>query len=298
MRAAKGFSIYQVDRMMSKWTLVEVKKDLVNPSYFDDRSAETISLHGPWRQERGQRVSDRCWKRPTGLHQHSIDQGIQSRPFLTVDGSNRHLVLTNYSTGTVVTLPVDEDGALGQLRYQSALPGEPGPHRIEQKSSHPHHAAFDRNRRFIAVPDKGFDMIFVFKLDADGQLLPNDPPLVETQDGAGPRHIAFHPTKNLAYVVNELNSTLTTYAWNPGLGELKPLQILPSTPSDHIGNNRAAEIEITASGRHVYVSNRGHDSIGLFSADDRSGLLSPVEWIPTLSKGPRFFALGSLDRHL
>ncbi|WP_082077497.1 lactonase family protein [Bradyrhizobium sp. LTSPM299] len=293
----EGISVYQVDRMTSKWTLVEVKRDLVNPSFLtlDQQRRFLYSVHGDKSEVSAFRIDARSGR----LDFINTQSTKGSNPVhSTVDASNRHLVLANYATGTVVTLPIDENGALGQVRHQSALLGEPGPHRIEQKSSHPHQAAFDRNRRFIAVPDKGLDRIFVFKLDADGQLLPNDPPLTETQEGAGPRHIAFHPTKNLAYVVNELNSTLTTYAWNPDLGALKPLQILPSTPPDHVGNNRAAEIAIAASGRHVYVSNRGHDSIGLFSADDRSGLLSSVEWTPAQGNGPRFFALGPFDRHL
>lgn len=162
-------------------------------------------------------------------------------------------------------------------------------------------AYVDRNAfgYVIQLRTTRLDKIFVFRLDASsGQLIPNDPPWVEAPEGAGPRHIVFHSAKGLAYVVNELNSTVTTYAWNPVRGGLKPLQVLPSTPSDYVGNNRASEIAISESGRHVYVSNRGHDSVGLFSTDSVSGLLSPVEWTPSQGKGPRFFALGPDELHL
>jgi 6-phosphogluconolactonase len=294
----EGISVYHVDPETSKWTLVQIAKDLVNPSFlaFDNERKVLYTVHGDKSEVSAFRIDPQ-----SGRLDFINGQSTKgSNPVhLAVDASNKFLVVANYATGTVVTLPIAEKGALGEVRNSSALPGEPGPHRIEQKSSHPHGTSFDRNRRFIAVPDKGLDKIFVFKLDASsGQLIPGDTPWVEAPEGAGPRHIVFHSAKNIAYVVNELNSTVTTYAWNPDRGELKPLQVLPSTPPDYIGNNRAAEIAISQSGRHVYVSNRGHDSIGLFSADSNSGLLSVVEWTPSQGKGPRFFALSPDEQHL
>jgi 6-phosphogluconolactonase len=294
----EGISVYHIDPTTAKWTLVQIAKDLVNPSFlaFDNQRGCLYAVHGDKSEVSAFRI-DRQSGRLDLINTQSTKG---SNPVhLTVDASNKFLVAANYATGTVVTLSIKDKGALGEVRSSSALPGEAGPHRIEQKSSHPHETAFDCNRRFIAVPDKGLDKIFVFRLDASsGQLIPSDTPWIEAPEGAGPRHIVFHPAKNVAYVVNELNSTVTTYAWNPDRGELKPLQILPSTPSDYIGNNRAAEIAISKSGSQVYVSNRGHDSIGLFSTDNRSGLLSSVEWAPSRGKGPRFFALDPDDRYL
>jgi 6-phosphogluconolactonase len=293
-----GISVYHIDPTTAKWTLVQIAKDLVNPSFlaFDNQRGCLYTVHGDKSELSAFRVDPQ-----SGCLDFINTQSTKgfNPVHLTVDASNKFLVAANYLTGTVVTLPIENKGALGEVRSSSALPGEAGPHRMEQKSSHPHETAFDRNRRFIAVPDKGLDKIFVFRLDASsGQLIPSDTPWVDAPEGAGPRHIVFHFSKNIAYVVNELNSTVTTYAWNPDRGELKPLQVLPSTPSDYIGNNRAAEIAISKSGSHVYVSNRGHDSIGLFSADNRSGLLSSVEWAASRGKGPRFFALDPGDQYL
>jgi 6-phosphogluconolactonase len=111
------------------------------------------------------------------------------------------------------------------------LPGEPGPNRKEQASSHPHNAIFDPSGRFIAVPDKGLDRIFVFRVNAEtGKLMPNDPPFVDTRAGAGPRHIAFHRNMPFAYVINELGSSVTTYRFDAQRGSLDPIQIVPSTP--------------------------------------------------------------------
>jgi 6-phosphogluconolactonase len=294
----EGISVYHIDPTTAKWTLFQIAKDLVNPSFltFDNQRTVLYTVHGDKSEVSAFRVDPQSGR----LDFINTQSTAGSNPVhLTVDASNKFLVAANYASGTVVTLPIEVDGALGEVRNSSGLPGEPGPHRIEQKSSHPHETTFDRNRYFIAVPDKGLDKIFVFKLDASsGQLIPNDIPWIETPEGAGPRHIVFHSTKGLAYVVNELNSTVTTYAWNPDHGDLKPLQTLPSTPSDYVGNNRASEIAISESGRCLYVSNRGHDSVGLFSADSNSGLLTSVEWTPSQGKGPRFFALGPDEKHL
>ncbi len=130
----------------------------------------------------------------------------------------------------------------------------------------------------------------MFRLDAaTGKLTPNDPPFVKTRPGAGPRHIAFHPKMPLAYVINELGSSVTTYRFDPQRGSLQPIQIVPSTPPSYTGDNHGAEVAAAPSGRVVYASNRGHDSIGVFAVNDRDGTLTPVGWAPTHAKSPRFF---------
>jgi len=119
----------------------------------------------------------------------------------------------------------------------------------------------------------------------------NDPPAVTTRPGAGPRHVDFHPGQPYAYVINELDSTITTYRFDPMQGQLKPLQVIPTLPPSFTGNNTTSEIAVAPSGRFVYGSNRGHDSIVIFAVDEASGALAPVGWEPTQGKTPRFFAL-------
>jgi len=151
---------------------------------------------------------------------------------------------------------------------------------------------FDPSGRFIALPDKGLDRVFVFRLDAaSGKLMPNDPPFVATRAGAGPGHIAFHPQMPFAYVINELDSSVTTYRFDAQRGSLQPIQILPSIPASYTANNTGAEIAVASSGGVVYASNRGHDSIAIFAVDRRDGTLKPVGWAPTHAKSPRFFCL-------
>jgi 6-phosphogluconolactonase (cycloisomerase 2 family) len=211
---------------------------------------------------------------------------------LAVDPTSRFLVLANYSSGTVAVLAINPDGSLAKLSDLVALPGKPGPHRTQQESSHPHDVIFDPRGRFIVVPDKGLDTVFVYKLDAaSGKLVAADPPSVASRPGAGPRHADFHPSKPFAYVLNELDSTVTTFAFDPERGGLRPLQVITTLPPDFTGNGTTSEIEVAPSGRYVYASNRGHDSLAIFAIDEATGVLAPVGWESTQGKTPRFFGL-------
>lgn len=169
--------------------------------------------------------------------------------------------------------------------------GTLGPHRTEQTTPHPHHIQFDRRGRFLIVPDKGLDLVHVFTLDtATGKLAPNKPPSVAARSGAAPRHVVVHPEGRYAYVVNELDSTVTTYRFNEERGTLEPIQVIPTIPTTFTGNNTGAEIVVTRSGRFVYASNRGHNSIAMFAVGE-SGVLSHVGWESTRGRTPRFIGL-------
>ena len=172
------------------------------------------------------------------------------------------------------------------------LEGEPGPHRVEQPFSKPHQVEFDRSGRFVAVPDKGLDRTFTFVFDpATGRLARTGAPPAVAREGAGPRHIAFRPTNRYAFVVNELDSTVTAHRFDPGDGASTPFQVLPALPNDFFGHIRAAAIVASADGRSVYVSNRGHDSIAAFSVEDLTGRLKSVGWATSEGRTPRFMAL-------
>jgi DNA-binding beta-propeller fold protein YncE len=174
-------------------------------------------------------------------------------------------VVGNYASGTVAVLPIAAYGSLEKLSDLATLTGTPGPDPVQQTSSHPHDVPFDRSGRVVVVPDKGFDRVFVFKLDpAAGKLVPGDLPWVTARPGAAPRHADFHPTGPYCYVNNELDSTVTTYRFDGERGGLAPLQTISTVPPDFKAKNTTAEIAVAPSGRFVYVSNRGHDSIAIF----------------------------------
>ncbi|GGF00499.1 hypothetical protein GCM10011611_02620 [Aliidongia dinghuensis] len=293
----KGLTVARIDPRTGDWTEIQVLDDLVNPSFLclGPEGKCLYTVHGDSSEVSAFR-RDPETGRLTFLNRQSTKG--KNPVHLSFDASKSFLVVANYATGSVVTLPVASDGTLGEVLDLIELPGEPGPHKIEQKGSHPHEVMFDPGRRFLFVPDKGLDRIFVLTVDpAFGKLAFNATPSIQTREGAGPRHIVFHPTQPFAYVVNELDSTVATYAWDRERGELHPIEVVPATPSEFVGNNRSAEIAISASGQHVYVSNRGHDSIGLFAIDSSSGRLSPVAWTSTDGRGPRFFASDLSEDH-
>ena len=148
---------------------------------------------------------------------------------------------------------------------------------------------FDPSGRLVIVPDKGLDRVFVFRFDAaTGRLTPTTQGSVVARAGSGPRHAAFHPRLPVAWVLNEIASTITTYAWDAEGGRLRPLQILPTLPPEYTGESTAAEIAVSAGGRFVYASNRGHDSVAAFSADSRTGLLTSAGWTPSEGRTPRY----------
>ena len=285
-----GINVYRVDPASGAWTHEQLL-EITNPSFLTlDRAQRFLySVHADLEEVSAYAI-DKQNGRITALNRQS-SRG-KNAVHLSIDPTGRWIVTANYSAGTVGVLPIEKDGTLGPRTDLANLPGEPGPDRKQQASSHPHNAVFDPSGRFIAVPDKGLDRVFVFRLDAaSGKLTPNDPPFVATRAGAGPRHIAFHPQMPLAYVINELGSSVTTYRFDAQRGSLQPIQILPSIPASYTGDNTGAEIAVTPSGRVVYASNRGQDSIAIFAVEPHDGTLSPVGWAPTHAKSPRFFCL-------
>jgi 6-phosphogluconolactonase len=280
------------------WKQIQLLKDLENPSFLiTDRQGRFLyAVHSDGDRASSYRIDSATGRLSLLNHQAT---GGQNGVHLSIDATGKLLVAANYASGTLAVLPINTDGSLAALSDLATLKGTPGPHRVEQPGSHPHHCPFDPTRRFIVVPDKGLDKVFVFRLDAPaGKLVPNDPPWVVAKAGAGPRHVDFHPTRPFAYVINELDSTMTTYHFDPATGALKPLQRLSTLPSTFTGDSTAAEIAVARSGRFVYGSNRGHDSIAIFAVDAASGTLTSVGWEPTRGTTPRYFGLDPTGAYL
>ncbi len=285
-----GINVYRVDAASGAWTYLQQVGGLVNPSFlaFDRTGSSLYAVHGDQTEVSAFRVG-------TGGHLTAINRrstGGKNPVHLAIDATNRWLVVANHVTSSLAVLPRGEDGALGELVDLVALSGPIGPHRVEQPFSKPHQVVFDPSNRFLAVPDKGLDRTFVFRLDpASGKLTAIEAPPALSREGAGPRHIAFHPDGRLAYVINELDSTISALRFDPASGALTPFQIVSSLPDSFVGASRGAEIEVSADGRFVYASNRGHDSLAVFAIDPADGRLSPIEWRASGGKTPRFFAL-------
>jgi 6-phosphogluconolactonase len=221
-----GINVYRVDSASGAWSHVQLV-EIVNPSFLAlDRAQRFLYAVHADLDEVSAYTIDKQTGRITALNRQSC--GGKNPVHLSIDPTGRWIITANYGAGSVGVVPIEKDGTLGPRADLVTLQGEPGPDRVRQAGSHPHEAVFDPSGRFIAVPDLGLDRIFVFRLDAaTGKLSPNDPPSVVTRKRAGPRHIAFHPKMPLAYVVNELDSTVVTYRFDPQRGSLQAIQALP-----------------------------------------------------------------------
>lgn len=288
----KGINVFRMDPSSGGWTHAFLLDGIPNPSYLtlDPRERCLYAVHGGGFQD----VSAFAVHPTTGQLRFLNKQSTlgENPVSLCVDVSGQFVAVANYGAGSVAVLPITSDGSLGPPADSVRQTGELGPHSVEQTSSHPHDILFDPAGRFLAVPDKGLDRVFVYGLDRSrARLVPSVPPSVQARPGAAPRHVAFHPSQAYAYVINELDSTVTTYQYDADRGALRPLQVLSTLPPDFHGKNTGAEIAVAPSGGFVYASNRGHDSIAVFAVAPEAGTLAPVSWTPTGGATPRTFAL-------
>lgn len=215
---------------------------------------------------------------------------------LVVDRTGRSVLVANYSAGSVALLPVDADGRLGDPVAVHAHTGK-SVHPTRQTAPHAHAVALDPAQRFAFVPDLGIDQVRVYRFDATARtLVPHSPAFAALKPGAGPRHMAFRPDARFAYVLNELDSTVAVFAYEAAAGRLTPVETVPTLPAGWTGNSTTAEIAVHPSGRYLYASNRGHDSLAIFAIDAARGTLRLLGHQPTGGKTPRHFAVDAPGR--
>lgn len=210
---------------------------------------------------------------------------------LTVDKAGKYVVVASYFGGAVESFPVKPDGRLGDTASVVRHTGR-SINKERQEAPHPHGLKLSPDSRFALVADLGIDKLMIHQFNAqDGTLTPNKQLSATLPPGAGPRHVAIAPSGKFAFVVNELNSTVSAFSRNVTSGALDLAQTLSTLPKDFKGENSGAEIEVFPSGSFLYVSNRGHDSIAVFSIDASKGTLTPIEQVSTQGKTPRNFGI-------
>lgn len=210
--------------------------------------------------------------------------------YLDVDATGKSVLVANYSTGSVASLPVKDDGSLGeagsfiQHKGSSVDPAR-------QKGPHAHCIVISPDNRFAFAADLGLDQVLGHRLDAGkAKLSANRPAFVKTPPGAGPRHLTFHPKGKHVYVINELSNSVTCFAYEPESGSLTPKQTISTLPQDFTGKSYCADLKITPDGRFLYGTNRGHDSIASYRIGD-DGTLTLLTIEPSLGKGPQNLAI-------
>lgn len=217
---------------------------------------------------------------------------------LVVDPGGNYVLVANYTSGSVAVFPVETNGFLGRATAVVQHRGSSvNPER--QTGPHAHCVAMDAANHRVFVCDLGLDKVMIYRLnEANGELTPEEIPSAGLKPGSGPRHIAFSPDGRYAYVLNEMGGTLTAFAYNPEHGALNEIQTVSTLPEDFRGKNTSAEVALVPSGKFIYASNRGDDSIAVFAVDEISGRLSFGERQPCHGKTPRCFAIDPTGQYL
>ena len=216
--------------------------------------------------------------------------------YISLDHTNKVALVANYFGGNVSLLPIGSDGQLG-TPTTNQQEGH-GPHK-NQTGPRAHCLIPDPANKFAFAVNLGTDRVYAYRLNAAaGQLTPLPEPAFVTKPGAGPRHLVFHPNGKLAYLINELNSTVTALAYDAANGRFRELQTVSALPASYTGENSCADIHVAPNGLFLYASNRGHNSIAVFAIDTSTGTLVPIQDVDTQGKTPRNFTLDPSGRLL
>jgi 6-phosphogluconolactonase len=207
----------------------------------------------------------------------------------------RVVLVANYGSGTIAAFAVRRDGRLARATAIVQHQGR-GPNAERQTSPHAHCILTDLDNHRVLAADLGNDGILVYRFD--DRSMSSTGTRVATKPGAGPRHLAFHPNGRFLYVINELDSTLGVYAYDAERGSLAEVQVTPASPNGTAAANHPADVHVATSGRFLYASNRGDDTIAVFAIDPSSGQLTAVQQVSTGGRTPRNFALDPTGKFL
>ena len=294
---SKGIYAYRFDADSSRITPLDAAAETVNPSFLavhpNRRFLYAVNEVANYKGQRSGAVSAFSIDRVTGkltLLNEVLSKGADPC-YITLDQTGKYILVANYTGGSVAAFPVQSDGRLGEASAFVQHTGH-GAKLERQEGPHAHSIDVSSDNRFALVDDLGLDELLVYRFDGTkGSLTPNDPKFAKLADGAGPRHFAFHPNAKFAYVVNELQSSVTVFSYSAASGVLHEEQTVSTLPKDFSGHNDDAEVKVHPSGKFLYASNRGHDSIAVFAVDQSKGTLTPVQDVPTQGKTPRNFEI-------
>ncbi len=288
----KGVYVYELDLESGRLTAQSKVGRLENPSFV------TVSPNG----ETLYVASEIDQSQPSGLTVYaiapedgslslinSVEAKGSSPCYISVDGTGRFALISNYSSGTVCMFPIRPDGGLEPASDMVQHSGT-GPNADRQEGPHAHCIVIDPNNRYAFAADLGADKIFGYRLDLrDGKLIPNGD--LDLAPGSGPRHIVFHPNGRLTFVIQELSSEITALAYDSENGQFEIIERVSTLPADFAGESHCADIHVSPDGRFLYGSNRGHDSIVIYRVDQTSGRLTLIGFESTQGSVPRNFAI-------
>jgi 6-phosphogluconolactonase len=294
---SKGIYVYRYNQANSQLTSIGLAAQTTNPSFLavhpNHRFLYAVNEIGNYKNQKSGGVSAFAIDDVTGKLTllNEVASGGADPCYITVDKTGKFVLVANYTGGSVSVFPVLKDGSLGEASAFVQHTGH-GTNPKRQEGPHAHSIDLSPDGRFAIVDDLGLDETLVYKFDsAKGSLTLNDPPFAKADAGAGPRHFALHPNGKFAYVIHEMGSTISVFDYDAAGGALHPLQTISTIPKGFAGQNDAAEIEVHPSGKFLYASNRGHDSIAVFAIDPSKGTLTLIEYVPTKGQSPRNFQI-------
>src|SRR5260221_9914360 len=293
---SEGIYVYRMDAATGILTFVGAVAGIINPSFLaisaDCRFLYAVNEHFESSGRTEGELSAFAIDSQSGLLNLLNVQGTRGTLpcYVHVNPQLGLALVANYGSGTVTVLPIAEDGRLG-VPIQVIEHHGSGINMPRQAAPHVHSILLDPVARYALVADFGIDKILIYQLDRTN----TKEPLLRVREvavpaGSGPRHMAFHPNGRFLYVVNELSSTVTAFAYHQTDGTLGALHHVTTLPEDFVGTNLCGDIHVAPSGAHLYVSNRGHDSISIFTIDQATGHLTIVWIVPTHGETPRNFA--------
>ncbi len=293
----EGIYVYRMDPATGAMELIRTNSGITNPSYLafnaDGSCLYAVNELKTYRDEATGTVSAFTVDSKTGKLTllNRKPTGGTDPCHLIVDKTGKYVLLANFMSGSICVLPIQADGSLGDAsdfiqHHGSSI----DPNR--QQGPHAHTVTLDETNRYAFVPDLGLDKTLIYRFDFDsGKLEPNAGSSVAVKPGAGPRHLAFHPNGRYAYVINELDSTIAAYQYDSDAGGLSAFQTISALPQDFRGLSTCADLQISPSGKFLYGSNRGHDSIAIYKIEQSTGRLHVIGHESTRGKTPRNFAI-------
>jgi 6-phosphogluconolactonase len=294
---SKGIYAYRYDAATSEITPLGLAAETTNPSFVaphpNGRFLYAVNEVGNYKGPNSGGVSAFSIDQATG--KLTFLNEVASRGadpcYITVDKTGKYVLVANYTGGSVAVFPVLADGKLGEASAFVQHTGK-GTNPARQEGPHAHSIDLSTDNRFAMVDDLGLDQLLVYKFDsAKGSLSPNDPPFTKIDAGSGPRHFVLRPDGKFAYVISEMAHTVTVFSNDAANGKLQVLQTITTLPKDFTGRNDDAEIEVHPSGKFLYASNRGDDSIAIYAIDQNKGTLTQVGIVHTGGKEPRSFEI-------
>jgi 6-phosphogluconolactonase len=294
---SKGIYVYRYDPGNAQLTSIGLAAQTINPSFLavhpNHQFLYAVNEVGNYKGQKSGAVSafaiDHASGKLTLLNQ--VASGGADPCYITVDKTGKFVLVANYTGGSISAFPILQDGSLGEASAFVQHTGH-GTDPKRQEGPHAHSIDLSPDNRFAIVDDLGLDETLVYKFDSvKGSLTPNDPAFAKADPGAGPRHFALHPNGKFAYVINEMGDTVSVFSFEPANGVMHSVQTISTIPKGFTKQNDDAEIAIHPSGKFLYASNRGHDSIAVFAVDPDKGTLKLVEYASTKGQSPRHFEI-------